>query len=121
MNSEDAAKVRSYLAQLRAEGLEESEIARRMAMASFPSDEVKDLLPGASLDSGAVRPPQAVGLTSQPEDVRELAADVKEFLDKAMPVLWDQHRPFQYQTLCDLKTFHYRLQEALKHGPKTGS
>lgn len=116
MTSEDAEKVRLYLAQLKAEGLEESEIARRMAMASFGTDEIKDLLPGVSLDSGGVRPPIAIGQTSEPEDIRELAQDVKEFLDKHMPILWDQHRPFQYDTLCDLKNFHYRLQEALKHG-----
>ena len=116
MNSEDAEKVRAHLAQLRSAGLDESEIARRMAMASFDAEVIHDLLPGASLDSGAVLPPIAIGQDDKPEDIRELASDLKEFLDKAMPVLWDQHRPFQYQTMCDLKTFHFRLQEALRHG-----
>jgi hypothetical protein len=116
MDNEAVEKVRLHVAELRAQGLDEAEIRRRLVMASFPAEEVAALTPGAAPDSAALRPPIAAGASSEPEDLRELCMDLKEFLDKASPVLWDQHRRFQYKTLCDLRTFHYRLQEALKHG-----
>lgn len=114
MTNEDAEKLRAYTAELRGQGLDEAEIRRRLVMASFPAEEVAALAPGASLDSAALRPPIAAGIDDSPEDLRELCIDFKEFLDKAMPTLWNQHRTFQYPVLCDLKTWHFRLQEALR-------
>lgn len=114
MNSDDADKLRAYLADLRGQGLDEAEIRRRLAMASFPAEDVASLAPGGARDSAALRPPMAIGLDNKPEELRDVATDFKEFLDKAMPTLWDQHRQFQYKTLCDLRAFHFRLQEALR-------
>lgn len=116
MTNEDAEKLRAYAEELRGQGLDEAEIRRRMVMASFPAHEVAAVAPGGAPDSAALRPPATPNVDTKPEDLRELMIDFKEFLDKATPILWDQHRQFQYKTLVDLRTWHYRLQEALKHG-----
>lgn len=114
MTNEDVVKVRAYMSELRAAGLNEDEITRRLVKDGLTDDSLKEVgVTDFERASAEVKAPIEVGITKEPQDPLELIMDAQHILAKAMPVLWDHHRPFQYEALCELKNLLFRFQERL--------
>ena len=104
--------VQGNIAQCREAGLDDEAIIRRLEKSGFPESIIKQLI-----TKPAAEKKKQIEVAHQ--SLEDLVDSLAQFLDQAMPKLWEYHSQGQYESLKELKNYHSRLMEALNESARS--